>query len=49
MSISNKPPSIMMELCETDICVLQKFIEEEKLEGEFTEEWGLSSKVCKLI
>lgn len=37
MSISNKPPSIMMELCETDICVLQKFIE-EKLEGEFTEE-----------
>ncbi len=39
MSINSKIPHITMELYETDICELQKFIANKKIEGEFTEEY----------
>lgn len=39
MAISFKFPQIIMELHETDIGKLQKFIANEKIEGEFTEEY----------
>lgn len=39
MPVSIEFPRITMELYETDMYELQKFIENEKLEGEFTEEY----------
>lgn len=39
MSIDFKFPKITMSLFETDICVLQKFIANEKIEGEMTEKY----------
>lgn len=39
MSVNIKFPKITMEFYETDIGTLQKFIQSEKIEGEFTEEY----------
>lgn len=39
MSLNSKFLNITMNLCETDIRVLQRFITNEKIEGEFTERY----------
>lgn len=55
MSVDAKIPRITMELDDTDLYTLQSFIKEEKIEGEFTEEYlilynfALDCKYSELI